>query len=402
MVTPLVACKLKTDKSYDSKFTTNVQESPVKDWLIGRQQLIYKVHKDKWRIKIAYANGTYFTAEQKTKQKTKIEEIIRIWLFPLRKYSGKPIVDKFEFVETEKKPNPGDTGGSIFHDKGMDLGIIFEGNYSGSHTLFHLANRDNLGCIIRVTRRIKNETHTEMADGYSWYELLILMGRAFGLRSTFGRQPVSVMNGQFWSDEHIRMSRDDTQAALNEDNIKDILSKDDIEGVKWLYRYHVLKRRNKKDCPTEYEWDSASKGCSPKNLLVFATKYGNANIVHHILSDPKIKVNKRDVFGLAAIHYMVEMQKPMMLRTLLYDERHDVNVNVRDKDGKTALHYCAAMGKSIETELMISRLLEHGASIHAKDNIGKTAYDYAIEHNAKHDTRFSEKMLRQLNPAYVK
>jgi ankyrin repeat protein len=54
---------------------------------------------------------------------------------------------------------------------------------------------------------------------------------------------------------------------------------------------------------------------------------------------------------------------------------HGANVNIKDDVGLTALHWAVVRGD----RNCIRRLLEHGAEINAKDNEGRTARDMAVE-----------------------
>ena len=75
-----------------------------------------------------------------------------------------------------------------------------------------------------------------------------------GLNYTVGKQPLSVMSGLSY-----------VEVDPDEDSL---LGNDDIDGIKWLYRYFHQRDTDVETCPSDYEFEIIDRtknisGCRP-------------------------------------------------------------------------------------------------------------------------------------------
>lgn len=361
MWTAISACDLMV-QSADTRFVTFVHEEKVpltrlQAWQEKRYDklLINKVFASTWRI-IYSVPQECSSAKIKAQLEKAMRQMLRQWLYPLRTISIRPLVNTFIFTEQlafNKPNNKNDEYERIFSDADIDqinphLRVIFYCKDSRSyaydwtneihmftqskeHKSLHIGDtyfsRSTLLHEIGHTFGLA-DTYVETDKGYHRFGIT----SSGGLENTIGKQPYSVMAGLRYDGEP------------SEDNL---LGKDDIEGIRWLYRYFHEKNTNVETCPhADYELeiiDKANnlKGCRPSYPLIFEIKQG------HI--------------------------KPARW---LIQHAFDVEINAQDSSGNTALHYAARYGFcNITRDLLAKSYLYRGVT----NNDGHTPLEYAEE-----------------------
>lgn len=119
--------------------------------------------------------------------------------------------------------------------------------------------------------------------------------------------------------------------------------------------------------------------------LIYAVVYGNKEIVKSLL-DSGNNINKRNYFGISALHTAVGYARIDIVKMLL---EYGANVNIRDYNGETPLHIAALTGGGLESTdeqeyLMIVRmLLQYGAGVNAQNNKQETPLHMALKYGAE-------------------
>ena len=318
-----------------AKFTALPQEWDGRDdkdgskdpWLraLGDGFLIGKVGLQEWRIIYGYednngCDGAFVgTTEQELLQT--VSESLRVWMSPLAAIAGNRQLIDVSNVRYEKRE-------TVFkqafhypdyvartHEFRVDeserfvlaLGIIFycdkggsyahaadiNGNYFPKLHIFPWKPDEDTLAIYKDSDLIeKNYLPPLKTETYQAYQRTTVhheMGHAFGLGDTYavasnhrfnkstggsqitaGKQPISVM-------------AINSPVGLTPEG-KLTLTQDDIEGIKWLYRYYTYDPDKGgfdievSDCPAEYVHDKEeTKGCVPEDIFAFEFKYGNAH-----------------------------------------------------------------------------------------------------------------------------
>jgi hypothetical protein len=113
-----------------------------------------------------------------------------------------------------------------------------------------------------------------------------------------------------------------------------------------------------------------------ETMLHQVAKTGSSNQLN-LLLDLRADTNAKNKDGNTPLHLLVSrrLSNLPMLNALL--ERGGVAVNMQNNEGQTPLHLAAAVGNKD----IVDALVKKGANHKIKDYAGKTAADYALEHN---------------------
>lgn len=164
-----------------------------------------------------------------------------------------------------------------------------------------------------------------------------------GLKGTAGWQPSSVMS---WA--YAPVNEHDFQPG----SIDGYLSKDDRNGIRWLYMYHHEDLRIKNCHYHDYIIKKGSSGCTPRHPFIFEIKQGQPKWALEVLQDdPSIDINAQETNGRAALHYATREGQVEVVKALL--ARNEIKVNSQDEKNFTALHFAAQFGRQQITALLL-------------------------------------------------
>lgn len=361
----------------EDKFMTFDQED--KDYAENfAKNLVERVHYDSWTIAYGFYNNDDVTCASEYSGyhddiKKKVEVALLKWLSPLADKENLIGASGFKFT------NPNVTGvsqedvdgytlswhGKFVVEEQFDLGIIF---YCGAgerprssmvdpeaytYLLVHMLpykpharkhNKDKYGAP-----ELTEDAFLTPNGKYRKFTLLHELGHTFGLadvyggqthigetgptvstggnRITVGSQPLSIMSSnEFW---RVMGFPSDVE-----------LTRDDEEGIRWLYSYHHGGQGDLKSCPAGYKFEERAityqhtpetctastttgittckkeesieetldlaHGCVPLYPLIFSVKQGKLRVLKNILSeDCKTDINEQDESGNTPLHYAV-------------------------------------------------------------------------------------------------
>lgn len=304
--------------------------------------LINKVHAPHWDIAYKYADDC--PPEQRDNDEAltaAATEALQMWLQPLRNYAKRPIVDDFRYQLND------DMGAG-------DFNIIFDCEIGVSFAFIPFDPPSVPAIVI--------QQGTEVTPNFM-IDLVHEIGHIFGLADSYlgegdpaldtggfdwtkGAQPVSIMAVM------PRWSRD-----------RGLLSKDDKNGIVWLYKvtYEGLGLR---DCffpDYELEADLVREllvdqfGCRPKYPLIFALKHDIEHSAASILSeDENLDVKVQDADGMTALHYAVLNGYTRVVKALLARDDIDItDVNNRNRAGRTVLQEAIERGHNDIVKLLL-------------------------------------------------
>ncbi len=288
--------------------------------------LVNKVHAPHWNISYGYGNDCPPEAKNNDEALTAaLSKALRTWLQPLRDYSDKPIVKDFRYQKMAAVP---------FIAVG-DLWIVFHCELMNSGAAIGAIPGINLRRGTKVVQHLMSSLVHEvghvfgLADTYiSWQgakrDLELNRG---GLASTKGTQPASVMS--LYTGAWV------PHKAVVLDGLES-LSKDDIDGIVWLYK-HVHEGLPLENCffPA-YELEEDPLGCRPKYPLIFEIKQGREYVALLVLEDdPKLDINAQDKDGLTALHHAVLNNFERLVNELI--THHAIKPFLKSIDGHSAL-----------------------------------------------------------------
>ena len=319
------------------KFTSLAQERGESGHVLlrayGDGYLIGKVGFKEWRIVYGYEDNNHcdgaFTGEAEMQLKQAVSESLRVWLSPVAEIAGdRQIIDvrnvhyvrrdtqfehefihpdyvirKHEFILDARERASFVMGIVFYCDKGLSYLTMphRSANYIPQVNLFPSTSGDSFLVKQKPPELVeKNYLPPLKTEPYQAYQRTAVhheIGHAFGLGDTYaqqsfsrfststggsdytaGKQPIAVMGINYF-------------AGLTPEG-KLTLTKDDIEGIKWLYRYYTIDREqggfaaNLSDCPAEYVYDKEeTKGCVPSHILSFEFKYGTKHTIAEFMGD---------------------------------------------------------------------------------------------------------------------
>lgn len=339
----VLACAVEPP-SGDAKFVTLDQQR----YGLNNLSLVNQGHAQELVIGYAFFDNNGCSGRYTDNRvQSDISRVLNAWLEPLRGWSGLvaskgPIVDTYTYIKGEVSDGSvsATDGNSIPH-----LWVAFACREGRSYYGFSITTNPGPAVIVM---------YNSMASNYGDYALSTLLhevGHAFGLADTYveqggdsrrynesecgaakivGCEPLAVMNKTSW--------------LLHPLEVR--LAADDIAGIRYVYRdIHAGERR----CPAEYTPDMSTRGCRPKDPLIFAIM--NGDIPN---ADALIKQSGA-----------------------LSDEDVTALINKQDGTGSTFLHY-AALRSAGHGGASYHWLIEKGADITIKNNDGKTARDLLL------------------------
>lgn len=338
--------------------------------------LIRRVHKERWTIGYAYADPEWgepagVCPPEKRNNGKAIEEVItkalQAWLQPVRDMNtGKPVVNDFRYVPNFDVKN-------VPEFKLYDLRFVFFCDFGKSHALTKADEAH--------PPQIKMHQGTDVTSLFSFH-VLHEIGHSFGLldtyprripgeefqvsrgglKGTIGHQPASIMSG------------------LNRPlPLPTRISQDDANGIVWLYKFYH-ENLPLEDCIfLNYELEKSPDGCRPKHPLIFEIKHGTEKLALQVMADDEnIDIDAQDRNGATALHHTV-LKKYQRLLDRLLSRSGTKKVNAKDINGATALHY-AVLQKFTPA---VQALLAHksiDAKVKDKDGTTPLQLANALEH----------------------
>lgn len=377
----LASCFPDPEQNSDVEYTL-IHQRHGNDYKIP---LIKKVHNNKLRILIDFKGK--LSDKQKTLLEESVKEAIDSWLEPLRLFVSKynpnkgHIISKDDIVIKRKGWNPLKFG--IFPPA---LLITFRDKRGRSEYLFKRGRGWPFPGYVNM-KLSDYATGDNYVAGYSYSTLKHEIGHAMGLDDTYeeevrgypnkgaykdtaGSQPLSVMSCHYKGASAYRAQ----------------LGKDDIAGIEALYKYHFLKEYDK--CHPSYQYENDPPGCIPKQPLIFAVRDIYGDIHRLLMDDPSVDVNEKGPCGNTALHEAIDLvnnAEKLYAVDILLDKNlrgKDLDITLTNNEGQTVLHLLVANEYSADySGKILDLLLDAGANVNAKDNQGKTAYNYATEYN---------------------
>lgn len=199
-----------------------------------------------------------------------------------------------------------------------------------------------------------------------WGDLVVILRTGFGLETkepdkTRGRTTLHWAVYSYWNPEAADLSETETS----------LVNVQDFDGCTPLHL--AIEHRN---------LTAARSFLQSGASILIKNKYGKTPVhvaaecgcrpMMELFLDGSIREFGRDKFGASLLHYMVTWEWNSLLLSFLRIKRP--LVNVRDYRRRTPLHYAAIFGNTAA----ILMLLEHGADIDPRDDIGFTPVFYAI------------------------
>ena len=360
-------------------FITVAHDEPER-FANGKNMLIKRVHEDSWDIAYGFADDcpdSEKTEENLAILREALEHAIRLWLEPLREISDKPIVDKFNFYDLDRKP---------YHIYAR-FTCRFGRSGANKWTRVVVMKKVNWGLRIspdlpyRLSSLLHELGHTfDLADTYAEEgrgESFVSTGN---LSSTRGKHPKSVMSSVYCRQQ---------------------LCDDDKKAIQWLYRYHY-EGLDPTNCPPDYVYDELPGddrigGCVPRQPLIFEARQGHISLVQRMVKQNKnLLINEQDKDGNTALHHLAIYTYPgnyldnwneALAETLTFVLAYPgIDINIKNNVRNTPLHLAA---RSHSSYVMVEMLLEvEGVALNARNLLGMTPLHYAAERghvdSAKH------------------
>ncbi len=309
------------------------------DMYSSSQLLISKVHQNKWMIHYGYSDNDRcnkaFDIDRNRELQNKMSEALRIWLAPLKDVTSKPVVDKFEYKTSRMEPAPQMYGEYLhgmskpfsFKEEDVpDFAVAFTCDTGRSHYSnidWKKADGSEGGSVGYIRMFMpEQEDKKNVAGAYNFRTLVHEFGHAFGLADTYLKDTeLDKLIGRYIPSEDgltriianqptSIMSCRANLLAPGQDIFRDEgLPEDDRKGVQWLYRYYVSKDIGREDCPQDFVYEESTKGCRPKNTLIFAVKHSASHvelrwIIHNLKENNNlIKITEKDDTSHTALHY---------------------------------------------------------------------------------------------------
>ena len=298
------------DASAEAKFLTYVQAMGD---TARSYSLLHKAHSDALTIRYGFAPGCGSKYSDAQVERD-ISRVMRLWLSALRDWPERPssrvIVDSFTYLKGTASDLRQSSGGRSYRnlsstEGGSDLDIVFYCK-RGRAFIFYARNPPQIHMYEKANGRYSLATLTHeighafgLTDTYVEYERT-RTGRLVeaehrwrhnqsdcGSQKIIGCQPLSVMNVHTWLIE-------DSAIALG---------KDDVAGIKWLYRYLLT---GNVACPLDFISEINTGGCIPKDPLAFAMKQGDIDNTIELLAERGLPIDTQDKKGNTVLHYAAQ------------------------------------------------------------------------------------------------
>lgn len=408
----LAGCKVHESASED-KFITEIQSGFD---ITGETNLTNKLHYPKWVI--------YYTAvdcadvEQRTLTDTQkryekaITQALKTWLHPLAELTDKKLIGNnpddfaYEYYDGDLAFPENNWGSTMF--KFASIPAIEKGQDSHVLEIAFVPERAGIYFMGRIASPCLGKDNSHKI-------LLHELGHAFGLLDTYeandwltsGRQPSSIMSASYEHGEEQEL----------------VLTKDDVYGIQWLYRYYQKENLKKgiapvrlNDCPfPDYEYLPTNRGgaCRPRHFLMYSLKQAhlaekhrrNSSIAADIISHATVKggadlggvldlsINHQDETGNTSLHYLVlfgawslwnsldtshwlaileNTLNPEIIPCFQNTQTVCIELNMQNHNGDTALHHAARIGY---VEAIKALLARKDLNARIKNKQGETACD---------------------------
>ncbi len=333
--------------------------------------LIDMVHEPFWTIRYSFDLCPPVDKETQERHEQLITKFLQSWLQPLREYTERPIVNDFRYKRDAA------WGGVTF-------GVTHICEIREAPKAFFSP--------LRIINPSLGPEPTWRNMSVNMHEIGHLFGLADtyvgarrgpvgistgGLNSTRGSQPASIMGG---GSTMFLVSADREEAVNKIDALVPPqglvpLSKDDENGIIWLYKF-TYEGLPMDDCFfPDYEVEETPFGCVPKHPLIFEIKHKHyydefAEIItlEILRDDENLDVNAQDADGMTALHHAVLRGFEELIAKLL--EHPDIKPFLSDKQGRTALR----IARDRELDKIIALLLSHPLtlSVNAKGKLSTT------------------------------
>ncbi len=281
--------------------------------------LINKLDSRRWNIFYGFEdNNSCGNSIKKNKLERTVTKSLRVWLSPLQELDDENITRKVNNIQLSFFKRDTESTDKIVREKAEHV-IVFNNDEKENATITvvfyckqgrayvrvpYYSLRENIThsfINIHMFKKHDDEGAEHSMGEYSKSTLHHEMGHAFGLGDTYierlevdesggywrynlseggspetvGKQPLSVMS-------HPRI------AALD-DRGKFVLTTDDREGIKWLYRYYHGYAGGEyvvglNDCPAGFLYESSTSGCAPENAILFELERGTAGTIKRLMA----------------------------------------------------------------------------------------------------------------------
>lgn len=305
----LVACMDLNEEgaSAEAKFVAFVQSLGEE---LKPHSLLHKLSNDSLTIRYGFApacRGKYSDAQIKSD----ITRVMRLWLSALRDWSEGPaaIVDSFTYLKG--------TASDLIQGRRPYRLLLSETEENSDLDILFYCKRGRSSIFFKRTPPQINMY--DKAEGkYSLATLTHEIGHAFGLNDTYVEYNVSRSGRIFEADSNLRYNQSDCGSQkmigcqplsvmnvhtwLIEDSAI-ALGKDDIAGLRWLYRYLVT---GEESCPRGFISELTTKGCVPKDPLSFAMQQGDIDNTIELLAERGLPIDTQDEKGNTVLHYAAQ------------------------------------------------------------------------------------------------
>lgn len=306
--------------------------------------LIRKVHEDKWVI--GYRHSSKCPLRERIGDKAlqeAITKVLQTWLNPLYNLKTEMPIFSTDNIEFRKQPDQQE-GENALPLLSLDLRVTIMCEIGTSIAWVGISLPPDV--YMRAGTTI-NETFM--------FVLTHEIGHALGLADTYVGTPGEgnrTTSGNL--NRTIGTQPGSVMAGLRASKAQDLLSKDDINGIVWLYKT-IYEGLATDDCFfPDYKFEEDPEGCVPKYPLIFEIINGHREYAINILKEDKnIDVNAQDETGSTALHYAVHKVYMDVINALLSDR--DILVHIKDSRGRTPI----GLARELGNKALARRLASH-------------------------------------------